>query len=179
MIIAATPIHGAYVIDIEPLADARGFFSRTVCTDAFARAGLATAFVQQSISFNADKGIVRGMHYQHTPHEEEKLVRVTEGEIWDVLLDLRPHSPNFGQWHAVRLSAANRRAVYIPKGVAHGFQTLAPASEVFYQMTVPYSAQDARGVHWRDPAFNICWPDTEGAIVSQRDSDFPPFQQGQ
>lgn len=176
MIIAATPIAGAFVVDIEARTDERGFFARSVCAGEFARAGLAAAFVQQSISFNAEKGIVRGMHYQAAPHEEEKLVRVTQGEIWDVILDLRRGSPSFGKWHALLLSAENRRAVYIPKGVAHGFQTLAPASEVFYQMTVAYCEQASRGVHWRDPAFNIAWPDPAGAIMSQRDRDFNHFE---
>lgn len=176
MIIAATPIAGAYTVDIEPRSDARGFFARSVCADEFARFGLSAAFVQQSVSFNAEKGIVRGMHYQAAPHGEEKLVRVTQGEIWDVMLDLRADSPSFGQWHAVVLSAANRRAVYIPKGVAHGFQTLAPASEVLYQMTAAYREEAARGVHWRDPSFNIAWPDVEGAIMSERDRDLNNFQ---
>jgi dTDP-4-dehydrorhamnose 3,5-epimerase len=176
MIIAGTPIAGAFVLDIEPRSDERGFFARSVCAQEFGRAGMSASFVQQSISFNAEKGILRGMHYQGAPHEEEKLVRVTQGEIWDVMLDLRPASPSFGQWHAVVLSAANRRAVYIPKGVAHGFQTLAPASEVFYQMTVNYNEQASRGVHWRDPAFNIAWPDPEGAILSQRDREFKHFE---
>ncbi len=176
MIIAATPVHGVFVVDPEPRSDERGFFARTVCVDEFARAGLAANFVQQSVSFNAHKGVLRGMHYQAAPHAEEKLVRVTQGEIWDVVLDLRADSPSFGRWHAEVLSAANRRALYIPKGVAHGFQTLVPGSEVLYQMTVAYCEQAARGVCWRDPAFGIAWPDPEGAIMSQRDRDYPHFQ---
>lgn len=176
MIIAPTPIAGAFVVDIEARSDARGFFARTVCAEEFAQAGLSAAFVQQSVSFNAEKGIVRGMHYQAAPHGENKLVRVTQGEIWDVMLDLRAGSPSFGRWHAVVLSAANRRAVYIPEGVAHGFQTLAAESEVHYQMTTAYREDAARGVHWRDPTFNIAWPDAPGAILSQRDRDFNHFQ---
>lgn len=176
MIIAATPIAGAFLVDIAPEADERGFFSRTVCVDQFAQHGMQAVFVQQSISFNAARGTLRGMHYQAAPHAEDKLVRVTRGEIWDVMLDLRPESPSFRQWHAVVLSAENRRAVYIPKGVAHGFQTLAAASEVLYQMTEAYCAPAARGVHWRDPGFAIAWPDPDGAIISQRDRDYPHFQ---
>lgn len=176
MMMAATPIAGAWLIDIEPRVDERGFFARTVCAAEFAQAGLHAAFVQQSISFNADKGIVRGLHYQAGAHAEEKLVRVTQGEIWDVIVDLRPDSPTFRQWHGVVLSAANRRALYIPKGVAHGFQTLAAASEVFYQMTVAYCEPAARGVHWRDPGFDIAWPDPAGAIISRRDQEYMNFE---
>lgn len=176
MMMAETAIAGAWLIDIEPRVDERGFFARTVCAEEFARSGLNAAFVQQSISFNADKGIVRGLHYQTGPHAEEKLVRVTQGEIWDVIVDLRPDSPTFRHWHSVVLSAANRRALYIPKGVAHGFQTMDAASEVFYQMTVAYCEQAARGAHWRDPAFAIAWPDPAGAIISRRDREYKNFE---
>jgi dTDP-4-dehydrorhamnose 3,5-epimerase len=176
MRMAETPIRGAWLVDIEPRVDQRGFFARTVCADEFSRGGLNSTFVQQSISFNADKGIVRGLHYQAGPHAEEKLVRVTQGEIWDVIVDLRPHSPTFRQWHGVILSAANRRAIYIPQGVAHGFQTMAASSEVFYQMTVAYCEPAARGVHWRDPGFDIAWPDPDGAIISPRDRDYTNFE---
>jgi len=176
MIFTETPIAGAYLIDIEPQVDERGFFSRTMCSDEFARFGLNAQFVQQSISFNARKAIVRGLHYQAAPHEEEKLVRVTQGEIWDVVLDLRPASPTFRQWFGIVLTVENRRAIYIPKGVAHGFQTMTERSEVLYQMTVPYCAQAARGVYWRDPALAIAWPDPAGAIISQRDREYKNFQ---
>jgi dTDP-4-dehydrorhamnose 3,5-epimerase len=175
MTITQTPIAGAWLVDIEPQVDERGFFARTVCSAQFAAAGMRAEFVQQSVSFNIHKGIVRGLHYQAAPHAEEKLVRVTQGEIWDVIVDLRPHSPTFRQWHGVVLTADNRRALYIPQGVAHGFQTLAAASEVFYQMTVAFCEEAARGVHWRDPGFAIAWPDPDGAIISRRDRDYNNF----
>jgi dTDP-4-dehydrorhamnose 3,5-epimerase len=175
MMLAQTPIVGAWLIDIEPRVDERGFFARMVCAEQFGAAGLASQFVQQSISFNTHKGIVRGLHYQAAPHAEEKLVRVTQGEIWDVMVDLRPQSPTFRQWHGVVLSAANRRALYIPKGIAHGFQTLVAGTEVSYQMTVAYCEQAARGVHWRDPGLAIAWPDPDGAIISRRDRDYQNF----
>lgn len=170
MIFAPTMIPGAYLIDIEPLTDERGFFARSMCEEDFARHGLNGRFVQQSISFNSKKGILRGMHFQAPPHEEEKLVRVTQGSIWDVILDIRSHSPAFRRWFSVQLSAENRRALYVPKGVAHGFQTLSETAEVFYQMTAPYHPAAARNVHWRDTAFSIAWPDPDGAILSSRDS---------
>lgn len=170
MIFTPTTIPGAYLIDIEPQSDERGFFARSMCEEDFARQGLNGRFVQQSVSFNNRKGILRGMHFQAAPYEEEKLVRVTQGSIWDVILDVRPQSPSFRRWFSVQLSAENRRALYIPKGVAHGFQTLSDTAEVFYQMTVSYQPQAARTIHWRDPAFGIAWPNPEGAILSARDS---------
>lgn len=170
MIFTQTPILGAYLVDIEAQYDERGFFSRSMCEEDFARHGLNGGFVQQSVSFNNRRGILRGMHFQAAPHEEEKLVRVTMGSIWDVILDMRPHSSSYQCWFGVELTADNRRAIYVPKGVAHGFQTLSERAEVFYQMTVPYHPESARNVHWRDPAFSIEWPDPDGAILSVRDS---------
>ena len=170
MIFTATTIPGAYLVDIEPHRDERGFFARTMCEEDFTRQGLNGRFVQQSVSLNNRKGIVRGMHFQAAPHEEEKLVRVTQGIVWDVILDVRERSPAFGRWFSVELSAENRRALYIPKGVAHGFQTLSDNAEVFYQMTVPYHPESARNIHWRDPAFGIDWPHPGDAILSPRDS---------
>jgi len=158
VIIAATPIPGAYVVDIEPQGDERGFFARSVCRDEFSRQGLSGDFVQQSISWNKQRGILRGMHWQMAPWQEEKLVRVTEGAVYDVILDLRAGSPTFGKWWATELSAANRRALYVPKEVAHGFQTLSATSEVLYQMTAEFHPECARAARWNDPAFAISWP---------------------
>lgn len=174
MIFTETKLGGAYVIEPQRLGDDRGFFARTFCGEEFSARGLATAFVQQSVSFNARKGTLRGMHYQAAPHEEIKLVRCTMGSVLDVILDLRATSPTFRLWVAVELSAANRRTLYIPKGVAHGFVTLADESELFYQMTEPYHADLARGVRWNDPAFAIDWPVTD-PILSPRDAAFPDF----
>lgn len=170
-----TAIPGAWIIDVEPVEDERGFFARTVCRDEFVRHGLNADFVQQSVSFNRRRGIVRGLHYQAPPHEEEKLVRVTAGAVFDVIVDLRAGSPARGRWLGVELTAANRRALYIPKGVAHGFQTLSDGAEVFYQMTVPYRPDAARGMRWDDPAIGVAWPDAAGAILSERDRALPAW----
>ncbi len=171
----ATPVAGAFAVEIEALVDARGFFARTVCDEQFAAHGLNARFVQQSISRSAGRGIVRGMHFQAAPHAEEKLVRVTSGAVWDVMLDLRPDSPSFMRWHGIELSADNHAALYIPKGVAHGFQVLSDTAEVMYQMTVAYAPQAERGVRWDDPAFGIAWP-LSGASVSPRDQSHPLWQ---
>lgn len=179
MIFTQLPIIGAYLIDIEPKVDERGFFSRTVCIDEFKCYGLNANFVQQSISKNSKKGTLRGMHYQIEPYAEEKLVRVTRGEIWDVILDLRPTSSTFQRSFNVQLSGKNWRAIYIPKCVAHGFQTLTDDTEILYQMTVPYHHEAARGVHWRDPGFAIRWPDPEHALISDRDQNHAHFNLGE
>lgn len=174
MIFTPAPIPGAWIVAPEPLNDARGFFARIVCQQAFAERGLNANFVQQSISFNNARGILRGMHFQAMPHGEEKLVRVTTGSIWDVILDLRPASPTYRQWFSVELSAANHLALYIPKGVAHGFQTLSDTTEVVYQMTEFYTPDAERGILWSDDTIGITWPITD-PIVSTRDQSHPTW----
>lgn len=166
-----TRLAGAYLIDMEPHADERGFFARTVCVNDFAEHGLNGQFVQQSVSFNARKGTLRGLHYQAAPHEEDKLVRVTRGAIYDVIVDIRPESPTFGQWFGVELTADNRLQLYIPKGFAHGFQTLEDNTEVLYAMTVPFQAGMARGIRWDDPALAIKWPPPTPVVIGQRDRE--------
>jgi dTDP-4-dehydrorhamnose 3,5-epimerase len=170
-----TTIPGAYLVEIAPHADARGFFARTVCEEEFASHGLNARFVQQSVSHSLGRGILRGMHFQAAPHEEEKLVRVTSGAIWDVILDLRPASPSYRRWFGIELSAQNHTALYIPKGVAHGLQTLTDSAEVMYQMTAPYVPNAERGVLWSDSAFGIAWPVAD-PIVSARDQSHPLWQ---
>lgn len=172
MIFRETTLAGAYVIDPERHPDDRGYFARTWCREAFAARGLRTAWDQCSTSFNHRRGTLRGMHYQAAPHAEAKLVRCTRGAVYDVLLDLRAGSPTWGRWVAVELTAESGRAVYIPEGVAHGFQTLADASEVFYQISVPFVPTAARGVLWNDPVFGIEWP-LPDPIMSDRDAGFP------
>lgn len=174
MIFTETPLKGAYVIDPERLADERGFFARTWCRREFEAHGLDTAFAQCSVSFNRKMGTLRGMHYQAAPHAEQKLVRCTAGIIYDVIVDLRPGSETFRNWFAVELSADNRRMLYIPEGLAHGFLTLADDTEVFYQISEYYVQESARGVRWNDPAFAISWP-VHPRIVSQRDSTYADF----
>lgn len=166
-----TDLNGAYIIDIDRLSDDRGFFARSWCADEFKEHGLDTKIVQCSISQNDKKGTLRGMHYQAAPHEEAKIVRCTAGAIYDVILDVRADSPTFKEWVAVELTAENRRSIYIPRGFAHGFQTLEDNCEVFYQMSECYYPECARGVRWDDPAVGIEWPLAEPTI-SKRDRDY-------
>lgn len=176
MIFSETPLAGnAFIIDIEQHEDFRGFFARTVCRDEFKRHGLSADFTQQSISFNPKVGTLRGMHWQIEPYAEEKLVRATRGAIFDVIVDIRPESKTYKQWHAAELSESNRRQIYIPKGFAHGFQTLEPDTEVLYEMTTPYNPEASRGFIWNDPAIDIEWPKTADRIIGIRDSELPRF----
>jgi dTDP-4-dehydrorhamnose 3,5-epimerase len=164
-------IPGAWLIEPEKHEDHRGFFARAWCQREFAAHGLTTAFVQGNISFNKKKGTLRGLHYQAAPYGEAKLVRVTQGALYDVIVDLRQDSPARGQWLAVELSAENYRMLYIPAGVAHGFQTLADNTEVFYQMSEFHHPDAARGIRWDDPELNIPWPLPQ-PIMSPRDLSF-------
>lgn len=166
------PLEGAWVVEPNCIEDERGFFARTYCQDEFRNHGLSTAVAQSSISWNAQRGTLRGMHYQAAPHEEEKLVRCTQGAVWDVIVDIRPHSAKRFTWFAIELSAANRRALYIPKGFAHGFQTLLDESEVLYQISEFYKPESARGLRWSDPRLDIAWP-IAAPIISPRDQAFP------
>lgn len=169
----ATPLAGVFVVEPELITDERGFFARTVCREEFAHHGGSANFVQQSISFNRRRGTLRGLHYQAAPYEEEKLVRVTAGAIFDVVVDLRADSPARGHWFGIELSARNRQALYIPKGVAHGFQTLTDEAEVLYQMTVAFHPESARGIIWNDPTLKVAWPAAADAILSEKDRALP------
>lgn len=177
MIFTETRLQGAFIIEVERKEDERGFFARSWCRDEFIGHGLDAQLLQCSISFNKKQGTLRGMHYQIAPHHENKLVRCTMGAIYDVILDLRPTSPTFKHWQAVELSAENRRMLYIPKGLAHGFQTLADNSEVFYQISAEYHPEAARAVRWDDTAFGISWPAAE-RIMSAQDRQHPDFESG-
>jgi dTDP-4-dehydrorhamnose 3,5-epimerase len=170
-----TVLKGAFVIEPERREDFRGFFARTFCEAEFAKYGLNTRVVQSSISFSQQKGTLRGMHYQAAPFEETKLVRCTMGSIHDVIIDLRAESPTYKRSVGVELSAQNRKALYIPRGFAHGFQTLEDNCEILYQMSVEYSPDHARGVRWNDPAFGIEWPPAE-RVMNDRDRTYPDFR---
>lgn len=170
-----TGLSGAFVIDPERIADGRGFFARTWCRREFAAHGLSANLVQCNASFNTKKGTVRGMHYSVAPHAEAKVVRCTRGAILDVIVDLRPASPTYRRWEGVELSAENGRMLYIPEGLAHGFQTLEDACEVFYQMSEFFDPECARGVRWDDPAFGIAWP-LPVAVISEKDRGLPDFR---
>jgi dTDP-4-dehydrorhamnose 3,5-epimerase len=174
MIYTPTAVSGAYTIDLDRIEDERGFFARAWCVREFEERGLNLVLVQCNISFNAKRGTLRGMHYQAAPHEEAKLVRCTQGALLDVILDLRPDSPTFKQWAGVELSAANHRMLYVPEGVAHGFQTLEDNTEVFYQMSEFYHPESARGVRWDDPVFGIKWP-LPDPTMADKDRAYPDF----
>jgi dTDP-4-dehydrorhamnose 3,5-epimerase len=174
MIFTATKLAGAYIVEPEPIADNRGFFARSWCVKEFAAQGLNSQLVQCNISFNQRQGTVRGMHYQAAPYGECKLVRCTAGSIYDVIIDLRPDSATYTQWCGVELTAANRQALYIPEGLAHGFQTLTDETEVLYQMSEFYYSESARGVRWDDPKFQINWPIVD-ITISDRDQNYPTF----
>ena len=174
MIFTATKLSGAYIIEPERAEDKRGFFARTWCVREFEEVGLSRRLVQASTSFNLHRGTLRGMHYQTAPFEEAKLVRCTSGAIYDVIIDLRPHSPTYRQHVAAALTAENHTMLYVPEGCAHGFQTLEDNTEVFYQMSEFYEPGHARGVRWDDPAFGIEWPAAD-RIMSERDQTYPDF----
>lgn len=175
MIFQPAALAGAWLIDIEAHSDERGLFARTVCQDEFARHDLVADFVQQSVSWNPQQGTLRGLHFQLPPYQEVKLVRVTRGAIFDVIVDLRPDSATFGQSCSVELSAQNRRQLYIPAGMAHGFQSMAPDTEILYQMNRPFHAASARGLRWNDPRLAIAWPPCASRLVSRQDNALPDF----
>jgi dTDP-4-dehydrorhamnose 3,5-epimerase len=163
-----TTLADARLIALEPNVDERGAFTRVYCAREFADAGLPTAFVQHSISRNARKGTVRGLHFQKPPHEEDKIVRVSRGAIFDVIVDLRPASPTYRKWEGFELSVSNDRELYVPKGFAHGFQTLADDTEVHYLISPGYEPGAGSGVRFDDPAFGIAWP-LPVASISEKD----------
>jgi dTDP-4-dehydrorhamnose 3,5-epimerase len=169
-----TKITGVCEIALEPRHDERGFFARSWCIEEFETHGLNPTLVQCSISFNTHKGTLRGVHYQVAPYQEAKLVRCTRGSIFDVAIDLRPHSPTFKSWVSAVLTAEQRNMLYVPEGCAHGFLTLEENTEVFYQMSEIFNPDSARGVRWDDPAFQIAWP-AKVEQISERDRTCPDF----
>jgi dTDP-4-dehydrorhamnose 3,5-epimerase len=170
----ATDIPGVFIISVEPNADERGFFARLYCPDEFAAAGIDFAPVQVSLSRNIHRHILRGLHYQDFPHAEAKLVHVTRGSVYDVVVDLRCESPAFGRWAAFELDEESGRALFIPEGCAHGFLTLAPQSDVLYHIGRMHVAGQTRGYRWNDRTLNIRWP-AEPAFVSPADRAWPDF----
>jgi len=175
MLFRSTGLAGVRLIDLEPARDERGLFARTFCTRELAAQGLETGFVQHSISFTERAGSVRGMHFQKGPHEEVKLLRCIRGAIHDVLIDIRPDSPTYGRWEAYELTAENRRQLYVPAGLAHGFQTLLPDTEVGYLISAFYAPAAAAGIRHDDPAFAIAWP-LPVADISPKDRTWPDWR---
>lgn len=173
-----TQLKGAYVLEIEPYQDERGFFARTWCQQEFNEWGLDANLVQCSISFNQKKGTLRGMHFQLPPFAETKLVRCTKGAIYDVIIDLRQDSETFLQWVGVELTAENRKALYVPKGFAHGFQTLDDNTEVLYQISQFYAPEYARGLRWNDRTFEITWREPV-SVISEKDCNYEDYTPSQ
>jgi dTDP-4-dehydrorhamnose 3,5-epimerase len=172
-----TRLPGVFLIEPERREDERGSFARIWCRDEAAGHGIDATWVQCNVSFNKQRGTLRGMHYQRAPYAEAKLVRVTQGAVFDVVLDLRPESTTYKQYFTVVLSAQNRLGLYIPSAhLPHGTLTLVDDTEVLYHMSAPYAPQFAAGVRWNDPAFAIAWPEPV-RVISRRDSELPDFNE--
>lgn len=167
-----TVLTGVFQIELELRDDERGFLARTFCENEFAEHGLNTRWPQCNLTLTKKRGMIRGMHFQALPKPEIKLIRCAVGTIYDVLVDVRRDSPDFGRWEAFELSASNRRMLYVPGGIAHGFQCLTDNCEVFYQMSEVYFAELSRGLRWNDPRVGIHWP-VPDPIISERDQHLP------
>lgn len=174
MIFTETDLNGAYLIDVEKITDDRGFFGRLWCKDQFEKYNLNTNLVQSNVSMSIKKGTLRGMHYQKHPYQETKLVRCTQGAIYDVIVDLRPDSPTFKKWFGIELTAKNHRMLYVPENFAHGFLTLEDNSEVYYLVTQFYNKEAEGGLRYNDPAFQISWPN-EIMEISNKDATHKNF----
>ena len=174
MLFTETKLKGAFIIELDKLQDERGFFARSFCQREFEDHGLNPQIAQCNISYNVNKGTLRGMHYQSDPFQEAKLVRCTKGSIYDVVVDLRPDSPSFKQHLGIVLTPNTRKMLYVPEYFAHGFLTLEDNTEVFYQMSEFHAPDHARGFRWNDPSFGITWP-SEVRVISDRDRNYPDF----
>jgi dTDP-4-dehydrorhamnose 3,5-epimerase len=167
-------LKGTFEIKLKRIGDARGFFMRFYDREIFAAHDLQTVWEQESVSFNQAKDTVRGLHFQLPPRVETKIVRVVAGAILDVFVDLRKDSETYGKWDAIELSAENERAVYIPKGFAHGFRTLSENAAIEYKIDAPYQSDLADGIRWDDPTLNVDWK-VENPVISQRDAELQFF----
>lgn len=174
MLFTPVELENAFVVDITKFEDQRGFFARAWASDVFERQGLNARIVNVNMSYSHSRGTLRGMHFQHAPNAEVKLVRCVRGTIYDVIIDLRPASPTFKRWIGVELSAENRRALYVPEGFAHGFQTLEDHCDVLYQVSAFHAPGAEGGVRYNDPAFAIQWP-LPVSIISDKDNRWPDF----
>lgn len=172
MVFTETPVKGAMVIDLEPYTDNRGFFARVICARELKINGLKMPIVQENLSFNRKKGTVRGLHYSVPPAAEAKLVRCLRGEIYDVIVDMRRDSPTFLRPFAIKLTAANRKALYVPEMVAHGFQTLTDDVDVYYHMSAFYRPEVQRGLRYDDPVLDLAWP-LPVSEISEKDLHLP------
>jgi dTDP-4-dehydrorhamnose 3,5-epimerase len=175
MIFTETKIAGAYLVDMEPMRDDRGFFARAWSVEEFGEMGLETEFPAVNFSVSARQGTIRGLHYQKAPHADAKFVRCVRGALFDVVLDLRPESPTFRQWAGFEIRASDYRAIYVPAGCAHGIQTLEDDTEMLYMVSACYRPGAEGGIRWDDPFFGIEWPDCEERIVSEKDQLWPDY----
>jgi dTDP-4-dehydrorhamnose 3,5-epimerase len=176
MIFTETELPGAFVLDIEPRDDERGFFARTWCRRELEEHGLSTEIVQCNVAYNHVGGTLRGLHYQAAPHAEVKVVHCLRGAIYDVIVDVRPDSPSYLRWFGVELTAENRRMLYVPEGFAHGYQTLADDTETYYLVSAFHEPTAERGLRWDDPAFGVEWPPAERRIISAKDRAWPDYE---
>lgn len=177
MIFQKTKLKGVYIIEPEPLTDERGYFSRIFCKNEFLKNGIEFSITQINRSFTKKKGVIRGMHFQHPPMAEAKVIQCTKGAVYDVAVDLRKGSPTFGHWISVELTAENKKMLFIPEGLAHGCQTLTDESEVLYFMSEFYEPKYSDGVLWNDPLFGIDWP-INNPMLSEKDKKWPLFKLG-
>ncbi|MFU8795001.1 MAG: dTDP-4-dehydrorhamnose 3,5-epimerase [Dethiobacteria bacterium] len=175
MLFKETGLGGVYLIETKPAQDQRGYFARVFCREEFEKLGLESEYAQNSISYNRQKGTLRGMHYQVESAAEVKLVQCVRGSIFDVIVDLRPESETYCGWYGVELSADNNSLLYVPEGFAHGFQTLSDHTTVYYMISRAYAPEYARGVRWNDPAFGIKWPLTD-PVISEKDRQLPDYR---
>ena len=178
MIFTETKLKGAYIIEIEKLEDQRGFFARMWCKNEFEAHSLNTNHVQTNLSFNKQRGTIRGLHYQAKPYEEAKLFRCIRGAMYDVIIDLRPESPTYLKWAGFELTADNRKMLYVPESFAQGYQALTDNTEVFYQVSQFYSPDFEQGIRYDDPTFGIAWPETNNLLVSDKDKCWPDYVPG-
>lgn len=176
MHVKETRLSGVYLMEPERFHDERGFFARSWSIAELNALGITAPFIESNLSYNHRRGTLRGLHWQAAPHGQAKLIRCTKGTVFDVGVDIRPDSRTYGQWLAVELSAENRQMLYLPAGFAHGYLTLADASEVHYLVTSEYVPESARGARWNDPAFGIGWPQLDEVIINDRDKNYPDFR---
>ena len=175
MIFTESILKDAFTVDLQKVEDGRGFFARMWCSKEFQDHGLKSSFVQINQSFNNDRGVIRGLHYQAEPYQEAKLFRCTRGSIYSVIIDLRPESPSHLQWAGFKLSAENRKMLYVPENFANGYQALSDNTEVFYLTSQFYSPDSEKGIRYEDPAFKIDWPLKDDLVVSEKDSSWADY----
>ena len=167
-------ISGAYLIDVDPIEDSRGFFAKVLSIEELQQYGWPSNILQVNNSYNHQKGTLRGLHYQIPPHQEAKLIRVIQGALWDVIVDLRPNSPTFGEWTSLTLSASQRNMILVPPGCAHGLMTLVDHTEMMYFVSENYHPASERGIRWDDPTFGIEWP-MPPTVISEKDANAAIF----